>query len=151
MTSALKCVAKPNLPADDLPKLFDSVCGLSSTACAGFGFDTSKGAYGAYLGCNDLDKLSNAFNAYYLEQNSAADACDFGGSASVVANPTPASSCESVIASATNAAPTGSGGGTSDGGSGSGTDESAASSFGSWGMGVWTTVVVATVVGLVVL
>ncbi|KFY90625.1 hypothetical protein V500_05089 [Pseudogymnoascus sp. VKM F-4518 (FW-2643)] len=153
MTSALKCIAKPNLPADDLPKLFDSVCGLSSTACSGFAFDTSKGAYGAYLGCNDLDKLSNAFNAYYLEQNSKADACDFGGSATVVANPTPASSCESVIASATSAAPTGSGSTSSGSGDSSGKDESAGSSVrvGGWGLAAWMTAVVVSVAGLVVL
>ncbi|KFY63894.1 hypothetical protein V496_03602 [Pseudogymnoascus sp. VKM F-4515 (FW-2607)] len=154
MTSSLKCVAKPNLPADDLPKLFSSVCGLSSTACSGFASDTAKGVYGAYLGCSDLDKLSNAFNAYYLEQDSADTACDFGGSASLVAAPSAASSCGSIIASATGAVSTG----TADSGSGSdsgdgSSDKSAASSVivGGWGMGAWITAMVVSVAGLVVL
>jgi hypothetical protein len=152
MTAALKCVAKPNLPADDLPKLFGSVCGLSASACAGFAYDTAKGSYGAYLGCNDLDKLSNAFNAYYVEQGSSDGACDFGGSATIVANPTPASSCESVIASATNAAPTGSGDGGSDSGDGK-DDEGAGSSLsgGGWGLTACLTAVVVSFAGLVVL
>lgn len=152
MTSALKCVAKPNLPTADLPKLFNSVCGLSSTACSGFAFDTSKGAYGAYLGCNDIDKLSNAFNAYYLEQNSASTACDFGGSASVVASPSAASSCGSVIASATSAATTGSGSTGSTSGDDSG-KKAAGSSLkdGGWGMAAFMTAVVVSVAGLVVL
>ncbi|KFY28374.1 hypothetical protein V493_02962 [Pseudogymnoascus sp. VKM F-4281 (FW-2241)] len=153
MTSALKCIAKPNLPPSDFPKLFGSVCGLSETACSGFDFDTATGAYGPYMGCNDIDKLSHAFNAYYLENKSADDACDFGGSATVVAKPTPASSCESVIASATSAAPTGSGGAGGDGGDGGG-DESAGNSvygLGGWGAAAAFTAVVVTVAGMVVL
>ncbi|OBT76773.1 hypothetical protein VF21_04495 [Pseudogymnoascus sp. 05NY08] len=154
MTSALKCVAKPNLPLADLAKLFNSVCGLSASACSGFVADTANGAYGAYLGCSEHDKLSNAFNAYYLEQNSAAGACDFGGSATVVANPTPASSCGSIIASATSAAPTGSATGGSGSGTKTSTNKSAANSvhvFGGWGIAAWMTAVVVSVAGLVVL
>jgi hypothetical protein len=107
MTSTLKCVAKPNLDPETLGELFGNVCSLSPKACAGFAFNTTQGTYGAYLGCNAQDQLSNAFNAYYLEQGSAATACDFGGNATVVKPAGAASSCSSIIAAATSAAASG--------------------------------------------
>jgi hypothetical protein len=48
--------------------------------------------------------LANALNAYYLQQNSDATACDFSGSAQIV-KAAAVSSCSSVIASATANAP----------------------------------------------
>lgn len=151
MTSALSCVAKSTLTTSEIATLFDTVCGLSSSACAGFAYDTSTGTYGAYLGCNDIDKLSNAFNAYYVEQSSASDACDFGGSASTVASPSAASSCASVIASATAAA---TGSSSSSGSSDSSTDENAGISVyggGAWGFTACITAAVVSVAGMMVL
>ncbi|OBT61025.1 hypothetical protein VE03_09625 [Pseudogymnoascus sp. 23342-1-I1] len=150
MTSALACKAKSGITTDDIATLFDTVCGLSTSACSGFAYNTTTGTYGAYLGCSDLSKLSNAFNAYYLEQNSADTACDFDGSATLVAATTVASTCASIIASATSAASgSASTGTTSDDTS----DKSAGSSVtvGWWGMGAWMTAVVVSVAGLVVL
>lgn len=107
MTESLTCVAKPNLTGEVIGDLFGTVCTLSASACAGFNFDTSKATYGAYLGCAAQDKLSLAFNSYYLEQKSDPTACDFGGNATVVKAASAASSCKSLIASASQAASTG--------------------------------------------
>jgi hypothetical protein len=110
MTESLTCVAKSNLSGEALGELFGSVCTLSPSACSGFAFDTSKASYGAYLGCSAQDKLSLAFNSYYLAQKSNPTACDFSGNATVVKAAGAASSCKSLIASASQAAATGGGG-----------------------------------------
>lgn len=107
MADSLSCQAKGNLSGEVIGDLFNYVCNQSSTACAGITGDTAKGTYGPYLGCNPQDKLSYAFNAYYLEEKKQSYACDFGGNATVVQSPSAASSCSTVTSSASAAAATG--------------------------------------------
>jgi 1,3-beta-glucanosyltransferase GAS1 len=127
MVSSLKCAAKPGVSSDIVGLLFNDVIYSKNsgfTNNSGIVVNTTSGTYGPYSGCNATEKLAWAMNAYYLAQNSVATACDFGGNATIVSNPSAASTCSSVIAAATSA-----NSGTSPGtGSGSGSGSGAASS-----------------------
>jgi 1,3-beta-glucanosyltransferase GAS1 len=146
MVSSLSCVAKANLSSNVLGNLFNYICTASPSACAGFAYNTSNGAYGAYLGCNDQDKLSNAFNAYYLEQNSANTACDFSGNATVVQAQATAASCSSAIASAT-----ASGNSTTSGKKSAGSSEHASVAIGGWAWAAYFSTVVLFGLGIFLL
>jgi len=79
------CVAKQGLTGNQTADLFDTVCGLDKTACAGITADAETGVYGAYSMCDPYSKLSFAFGQYYKNQKQASTACDFGGNAKVQA------------------------------------------------------------------
>jgi hypothetical protein len=102
MMASLTCVVSPSVDSTAVGALFGQVCGYNGgSPCAGIVRNTTTGTYGAYSMCNATEQLSNAFNAYYLEEKSASTACDFAGAAQVVKAAGAASSCSAIIASAT--------------------------------------------------
>jgi 1,3-beta-glucanosyltransferase GAS1 len=102
MVSTLSCVASSSVSNGTLiGQLFGQVCGYPGNACAGIASNTTTGSYGPYSMCNSTEQLSYAFDTYYKGQQSAASACNFGGSAVLVKAAGAASSCSSVIAQAT--------------------------------------------------
>lgn len=104
MMASLTCKVAANVNTTAVGALFNQVCGYNGgRPCAGIVRNTTTGTYGAYSMCNSTEQLSNAFNAYYLEENSASTACDFAGAAQVVKAAGAASSCSALIASATSA------------------------------------------------
>jgi len=120
MMSTLSCVVSPGTSDAAVGALFGVVCGEKGSPCAsGIQSDTSTGSYGAFVMCNSTERLSFALNAYYKSQGSSADACSFGGNGTVVSAKA-ASSCSSVISSATAAAGSAAPSGSGSSGSGSG-------------------------------
>lgn len=99
MVSSLSCIANTGLSGDETSQLFSTVCGLDSSACAGIAANGTTGVYGAYSMCTSYQQLSFAFNQYYLAQNSASTACNFGGNAKVQTGST-SSSCKSLLSQA---------------------------------------------------
>jgi len=107
--NTLKCKVKSGTSNDTISALFGEVCGLSAKACSGISGNTTTGTFGAFSMCSAEDQLSIALNAYYIGQQSASDACDFGGNATLSSNsPSAAGSCSSLLSSATSAASSGS-------------------------------------------
>ena len=102
--SNLTCVAKSDLSSNDIQDQFDYICDpRQGSNCVGVLANGTTGAYGAYSMCNSTERLSWAFNQYYLNQTATNTAntspCDFSGAASKV-SPKPASSCKAVISQA---------------------------------------------------
>jgi hypothetical protein len=132
MVSSLSCVAQTGLSSNATASLFNTVCGLSNSACTGFAANATTGVYGAYSMCNDYQKLSFAFNSYYVSQKKAATACDFGGQAKTQSGST-GGSCSSLLSQAGSAGtgtvtsvPTGTGSSSSSSASASSSKKSAA-------------------------
>jgi hypothetical protein len=98
MVNSLACVVKASQDQTTYGTLFNQVCGYGS-ACAGIAASAYNGTYGAYSACNATEQLSFAFNQYYLSQNKAGTACDFGGAATTKSASTN-SACSSLIAQA---------------------------------------------------
>jgi hypothetical protein len=96
MVASLSCVVAPNVDIEDYGQLFGTVCGLGSS-CDGIIADASNGTYGAYSVCNPTEQLSFAFNRYYLSQNRAADACDFGGAATTQSAASATGNCGELL------------------------------------------------------
>ncbi|KAJ5583765.1 hypothetical protein N7535_002385 [Penicillium sp. DV-2018c] len=71
----------PPSPTPRYSKLFSTVCGY--TDCSGLEANATTGEYGAYSMCTTKEQLAFALNKYYVEQDRAADACDFAGSATI--------------------------------------------------------------------
>ncbi len=133
MVSNLTCVAKSSLDPKQIKDQFQYICDpAQGNNCAGILANGSTGAYGAYSMCSATDRLSWAFNQYFLNQTATntqnTSPCDFGGSASKV-SPKLASSCKAVVSQA-GAAGTGSitNAPTATGGSGSGSSSGGSSS-----------------------
>ena len=104
MVQNLTCVAKSNLSPDKIKQEFDYICDpAQGNNCAGILANGSTGVYGAFSGCSDSERLSYAFNQYYLNQTATNTAntspCDFSGSANKV-TPKLASSCKAVVSQA---------------------------------------------------
>jgi 1,3-beta-glucanosyltransferase GAS1 len=99
MVNSLKCVVKASQDQKTFGTLFSQVCGYGSS-CAGIKADAYNGTYGAYASCNSTEQLSFAFNQYYLSQNSASTACDFGGAATIKSAISANSACSALIAQA---------------------------------------------------
>lgn len=154
MMASLTCMVSPSVNTSNVGALFNQVCGYNNGApCTGIVRNTTTGTYGAYSMCNATEQLSNAFNAYYLEEKSASTACDFAGAA-VVVKANAASSCSSLIASATasnagGATGTGSSGSGASGAASSTTKKSEAGGIVGASFGVWKFAVGFTVLGLV--
>ena len=133
MVSNLTCVAKSSLTSQQIQDQFNYICDpAQGSNCIGVLGNGTTGKYGTYSMCNDVDRLSWAFNQYYLNQTATNtqnnSPCDFSGAASKV-SPKPASSCKAVNSQA-GAAGTGSitNAPTATGSSGSGTGSSSGSS-----------------------
>ncbi len=104
MVSNLTCVAKPGLSSDDIVSNFKYICSSSlGHNCLGVTANGSTGVYGAYSMCNATQRLSYAFNQYYLNQTATNtqnnNPCDFSGAAHKV-TPKIASGCGSVLSQA---------------------------------------------------
>jgi hypothetical protein len=79
--ASLECVAADDLDGEEIGDHFSYVCGNDESACAGIVANATTGVYGSYSMCNAQQKLSFAFNQWYINNKKAADACNFGGSA----------------------------------------------------------------------
>ncbi|KAH9926519.1 Glucanosyltransferase-domain-containing protein [Amylocystis lapponica] len=79
-----------------------TLCGESgaSTGCSLISGNGTLGTYGQYSGCDPVQQLDIALDAYYEGQGRAATACNFGGVASVFSSGPTASA---AVASATSA------------------------------------------------
>lgn len=86
MMSSSSCVPSDELEESDYGDIFGYVCENDEAACAGIKADTEAGVYGPYGMCNPKQQLAHVLNAYYTNQNSASDACDFNGAAKVVSS-----------------------------------------------------------------
>lgn len=138
MVSNLTCVAKSTLSSDSIETQFNYICDpKQGHNCLGVTANASTGVYGAYSMCNATERLSYAFNQYYLVQVATNtqnnNPCDFSGTAQKV-SPKLGSGCSPVLnqagASGTGAitnAPS------ATGGSGSGSGSSPGSSSSSKG------------------
>lgn len=123
--SSLQCIISDDVDDLDYGDLFGTVCGLVD--CSAVSGDGETGTYGAISFCSDKDKLSYVLNLYYEDQDGHSSACDFDGSATLLASAAgSASSCDAVVSSVSaNAVATGSSG---SGSSGSGSGSSASGS-----------------------
>ena len=137
MVSNLTCVAKSTLSSDDIQTQFGYICNPSlGHNCLGVTANGSTGVYGAYSMCNATQRLSYAFNQYYLSQIATNtqnnNPCDFSGAAQKV-SPKIASGCGSVLSQAGSSgtgaitnAPSATGGSSGSGGSSSSSSKGAA-------------------------
>lgn len=131
MVSNLTCVAKGGLSDDDIEDQFAYLCSpeLGNT-CRGILANASTGNYGAWSMCSATQRLSWAFNQYYLNQTATNtrnnNPCDFSGTARKV-TPKLSDSCRGVVNQA-GAAGTGAvtNAPTATGGSGKGSSSSGA-------------------------
>ena len=126
MVSNLTCVAKSTLSDDAIQSQFAYICSPTlGHNCLGVTANGTTGIYGAYSMCNATQRLSYAFNQYYLSQVASNtqnnDPCDFSGAAQKV-SPKIASGCGAVISQAGSAgtgvitnAPTATGGSSGSG------------------------------------
>ncbi|KAI1138428.1 carbohydrate-binding module family 43 protein [Hypoxylon sp. FL0543] len=102
MYNSLSCAPVDDLDVKDYGDIFGYVCKNDPSACAGIKSDAETGVYGPYVMCNPKQQLGHVLNAYYSNQNSASDACDFNGAANVV-SPKSDSSCQASLAKANSA------------------------------------------------
>lgn len=163
MVKSLNCVARPGINSTGVGELFGTVCGLSNGVCDGIDGNGTTGKYGAYEMCNAMERLSWAFNSYYLKQNSNPSACNFNGAATTQAAASPSGSCQSLISQAGSAGtgtvtsvPTGTGSGS--GGSSTSTKKGAAGAvtvpnfdFGMLQLGAYIVGAVLTGAGMILL
>lgn len=95
MYDASACVVSESLSEKRYSKLFSTVCGY--TDCSGLAANATTGEYGAYSMCSTKEQLAFALNKYYVEQDKAADACDFAGSATVKSVTKPTGTCSAQM------------------------------------------------------
>jgi hypothetical protein len=132
VSSTLQCAAKPGLPATNVSALFGLICGDLHVDCLGINANgTYPGQYGAFSPCDATVKLSWAMNKYYLGQNKAVGACDFGGQATTRSAQAASGTCSSLLGQAGTA---GTGQVSSTGGSNpSGSKSAASGNMGTFG------------------
>ncbi|EKV11540.1 Epd1 [Penicillium digitatum] len=95
MYDASACAVADSLDSTKYAKLFGTVCG--NTDCSGLAANATTGEYGAYSMCSTKQQLTFALNKYYIEQNRAAGACDFDGSASIKAVTSATGTCSTQM------------------------------------------------------
>ena len=96
MMSTLACKAKPTLIDTEIDFGLGWLCGPDGHgACTGFSADTDQGDYPSGMMCNGIDKLSWAFNAFYLYYGSKD--CSFTGNATLVTPSKSAVACSSLL------------------------------------------------------
>ncbi|KAK0619386.1 Glucanosyltransferase-domain-containing protein [Immersiella caudata] len=135
MYKSLTCAPVDDLTPREFSEIFGFICGNDKKACAGILPSPETGVYGAYSMCNAKQKLGYVLDAYYKNQNSAKDACDFKGKATIVRSSV-ADNCKGALSSAssvnaiaaTATAASGNGGSGSSGSSGGDKKNSAGSS-----------------------
>jgi 1,3-beta-glucanosyltransferase GAS1 len=104
MVQNLTCVANPSLSDKAMKTQFDFICDdRNGENCAGINADARTGVYGAFSMCNVTDRLSWAFNTYYVNQTQTNpdnnNPCDFNG-AGQIQTPSAPSSCKAAISQA---------------------------------------------------
>lgn len=97
MVESLSCALRDSVEEEDYDELFSTVCGMDDEVCLGLQANATTGTYGAYSMCNPQEKLSFAFNRYYVSQNSNPSACDFDGAATTKRPVTPEGECRDLI------------------------------------------------------
>lgn len=100
MYNSLSCTVSSNVDEENYGSLFGTVCGLKGNPCTGIQGNTTTGVFGAFSMCTPKQQLGFALDAYYKSQNSAKDACDFKGQASLATPKSAASSCSALLSSA---------------------------------------------------
>lgn len=158
---AAACVPDSSLSTAKLGKLLGVVCGY--TDCSGIDSNGTTGKYGAYSMCGVKDQLAFALDKYYGEQDNAASACSFSGSASTKATTAATGACSSQIKQAGTAGTgtvTTEATATGDSGSSSSTSTSSsgasgiihpASSFGSFQIAAYIATALFTGMGMILL
>ncbi|KAH3674682.1 hypothetical protein WICMUC_003098 [Wickerhamomyces mucosus] len=91
------CVISDDVSEDDYSDLFSYLCGVVS--CKGIQANGTTGEYGAYSFCSSKQQISFLMNLYYKQQGNA-QACSFGGSASLRTGVSTASVCSSALSAA---------------------------------------------------
>jgi hypothetical protein len=81
MMKSRSCVPADDLKAKDFNNIFGYICGENEKICTAINGNATTGIYGAYSMCDNEAKLAYILDAYYKDQNKAADACDFKGKA----------------------------------------------------------------------
>lgn len=97
MHASVSCAPAAGLKTKDYGDVFGFICAENPDVCAGINTNTTSGVYGAYSMCNDTQKLAHVMDKYYLDQDSASDACDHDGKAEIRESPSPAESCKSKL------------------------------------------------------
>jgi hypothetical protein len=83
MYKSLTCVPTEDLKPKAFGAIFDYICDKFPENCSGIKGNTTSGVYGAYSMCGSREKLGYVLDQYYQGQDSAADACDFKGQATI--------------------------------------------------------------------
>ncbi|KAM0244136.1 hypothetical protein ACHAP5_006519 [Fusarium lateritium] len=99
MKKSRSCVPADDLKAKDFNSIFGYICGENEKICTAINGNATTGIYGAYSMCDNDAKLAYILDAYYQDQNKAADACDFKGKATTQKAESE-SSCKSALESA---------------------------------------------------
>ena len=104
MVSNLTCVAQSKLDAKTIAANFGFICDPKvGNFCEGVTGNGMTGVYGAYSMCDPLQRLSWAYNQFYLNQTATntknTDPCDFSGAAQKV-TPSPNSACKAIVSQA---------------------------------------------------
>ncbi|KAL8774995.1 MAG: hypothetical protein Q9209_000474 [Squamulea sp. 1 TL-2023] len=86
MVQSLNCTANSNINDDDLRTNFDYLCDPNNgDFCSGILANGTKGVYGAYSMCTAEERISWAFNAFFMDQTKNnpknTDPCNFNGAA----------------------------------------------------------------------
>lgn len=96
----LGCVVAGTTSTDDYADIFNYICTADSGACAEILANGTTGVYGVYSGCASEQQLNYVINEYYLNQDSAASACSFSGSATLASSTAATGTCSSLLAEA---------------------------------------------------
>lgn len=104
MVKNLTCTAASGISDDDVKTQFDYVCDpANGDNCSGVSANAKTGVYGAFSMCTATERLSWAFNAYYLNQtaNNPANTnpCDFKKTATKQ-KPQSDSACNAAVSQA---------------------------------------------------
>lgn len=158
MVSSLQCNIK-STDEESYADVFDYICGANQAYCDGIARNATTGDFGGFSGCNPKDQLAFAANQYYLGNSRRADACSFDGKAATQ-SATTASSCAALLSAVgsggTGTVPTATG----RGGSAASSSSKAAAALlntpkafehGGAVMGVWATVAIASLLGMLIL
>jgi hypothetical protein len=96
MVQSATCGPASDLSSKSYGDIFGFICGEKPDLCKGINGNTTTGVYGAYTGCDPKSKLTYVLDAYYKDQDNAADACDFKGKAETKSG-SDSSSCKSAL------------------------------------------------------
>ena len=104
MVQSLNCTAKTSISDDAITTNFNYLCDPSNgDFCSGILANGSTGVYGAYSMCNAQERISWAFNAFFMDQTrnnpQNTDPCDFKGVAQKQTSRS-AGTCRAVVSQA---------------------------------------------------